>query len=71
MMNIRLIRTITTVAYLVTDIFYTRWGLSIRPICLNRCSMFWLGIVMEKAEQKRLGIKRPLFSFREIAPGRA
>ena len=31
--------------------------------------MFWLSIVMERAEQKRLGIKRPLFSFRETPPG--
>lgn len=30
--------------------------------------MFWLSIVMEKAEQKRLGVKRPLFRFTNDPP---
>lgn len=46
---------------------YVNYGLlAVAPLFIG---IFWLGIVMEKAEQKRLGIKRPLFSFREMPPG--
>jgi hypothetical protein len=46
---------------------YANYGwLAVMPLFI---SIFWLGIVMEKAEQRRLGIKRPLFSFRETPPG--
>jgi hypothetical protein len=30
--------------------------------------LFWLSIVMEKAEQRRLGVKRPLFRFTNDPP---
>ena len=46
---------------------YVNYGLiAVAPLFIG---IFWLGIVMEKAEQRRLGIKRPLFSFRETPPG--
>ena len=45
---------------------YANYGwLSVMPLLAG---IFWLSIVMEKAEQKRLGVKRPLFRFTNDPP---
>ena len=45
---------------------YVNYGwLAVVPLFAG---LFWLSIVMEKAEQRRLGVRRPLFRFTNDPP---